>query len=149
MPVMLLMAGCSGVGDPTEKNDRSAMRHGTATIKGHTFNVAIAVTAEEQRVGLMNVGADELGQDEGMLFAFAGERPLGFWMRNTVIPLDIAFIDSQGRIVKIHTMKPQDMSTYPSGQPAQYALEVHAGRFEALGIQEGDQVQIQETVLKQ
>ncbi len=146
--VAMAMGGCSGPSDTTEKNDRTAMRQGTVTINGHTFHVALAMTPEERRIGLMNVSADELGQDEGMLFAFAGERPLGFWMKNTIIPLDIAFIDREGRIVTIHTMKALDTSSYLSKEPAQYALEVHAGRFASLGIQEGDQVRIQETVLK-
>ncbi|MBN1346507.1 MAG: DUF192 domain-containing protein [Phycisphaerae bacterium] len=145
--------GCSteqqpGAVQPGERNDRSAMLQADVTIKGHTFHVAVARTYEEQRVGLMNVTAEALGQDEGMLFVFDQDRSLSFWMKNTIIPLDIAYINSGGQIVQTHTMKALDLSTYPSGQPARYALEVHAGRLAALGIAAGDAVEIPESVLK-
>ncbi len=142
------VVGCSGCTDgpavpagSSVKNDRSQMAQSTVTIKGHTFNAAVARSHQEQQIGLMNVTADELGQDEGMLFVFSSERPLSFWMKNTLIPLDIAFINASGRIVRIHTMKALDLSSYASGTPAMYALEVHAGRFAALSIVEGDTVE--------
>lgn len=143
--------GCAVAGgcyDSAERNDRSGMKQATVTIKGHVFKVAVASTIEEQRVGLMNVKPDELGQDEGMLFVFPQEGPLSFWMKNTITPLDIAFMDSRGRIVKTHTMKPLDMTSHPSVKPARFALEVHAGRLAALGIAEGDVAQIAGIPLK-
>lgn len=140
-----LVVGC---GDSAERNDRSRMKQATVTIKGHTFKVAVASTIEEQRVGLMNVKSDELGQDEGMLFVFRQERPLSFWMKNTITPLDIAFVDSRGRIVKTYTMKPLDTTSHSSVKPARFALEVHAGRLAALGITEGDVAQITGISLK-
>jgi uncharacterized membrane protein (UPF0127 family) len=117
-------------------------------IRGHTFDVAVAKSPSEQQLGLMNVKFDELGRNEGMLFVFPQEQQLAFWMKNTLIPLDIAYINSQGRIVRIQTMRPLDLSTYPSGHPARVALEVHGGRLAALSIAEGDTVQIPESILK-
>jgi len=124
------------------------MEQATVTINGHAFQVAVARTPDEQRVGLMNVAADELGQDEGMLFVFPWERRLYFWMKHTIIPLDIAYMDARGEIVQTHTMKALDVSQYPSVRPAQYALEVHAGRMEALSIRQGDVAQIAFKALK-
>lgn len=147
----LQAVGCSSSPQPGRailRNDRSRMQQATVTVKGHTFKAAIARTAEEQRIGLMNVKPEELGQDEGMLFVFPRQRHLSFWMKNTITPLDIAFINDRGRIVKIHTMKAMDMTSHPSGEPARYALEVHAGRLAGLRIREGDTVEIAETALK-
>jgi uncharacterized membrane protein (UPF0127 family) len=69
-------------------------------------------------------------------------------MFNTIIPLDIAYINAQGQIVKTYTMAPLETRTYPSLEPAQFALEVLAGTFEQLGIGVGDHVEIPDSVLK-
>jgi uncharacterized membrane protein (UPF0127 family) len=80
----------------------------------------------------------ELDEDAGMLFVFPQEQPRSFWMRNTLIPLSIAYIDSDGRIVDIKDMQPLDETPVPSAEPAQYALEVNQGFFEARGIEVGN-----------
>jgi uncharacterized protein len=98
----------------------------------------IADTPDERQTGLM--GRDALAEDAGMLFVFDTEQPLSFWMKDTLIPLSIAFIDAQGRIVDIQDMQPLDETSHPSAVPAQYALEVNQGFFEARGIQVGDTV---------
>jgi uncharacterized membrane protein (UPF0127 family) len=84
---------------------------------------------------------ESLPPDRGMLFVFQREDRLAFWMKNTPIPLDIAFIDAQGRILEIQEMKPLDTTVYHSRQPALYALEVNAGWFQKHGIKVGDKVQ--------
>lgn len=94
--------------------------------------------AERQR-GLMERTA--LAEDAGMLFVFGRERPLSFWMKNTLIPLSVAYIDSEGRIVDIQDMQPLDETPHPSAEPAQYALEVNQGFFEERGIEAGDRVE--------
>ncbi len=96
----------------------------------------IADTQAEQRRGLME--RTELAEDAGMLFVFPREQPRSFWMRNTLIPLSIAYIDSDGRIVDIKDMQPLDETSVPSAEPAQYALEVNQGFFEARGIEVGN-----------
>jgi uncharacterized membrane protein (UPF0127 family) len=79
-----------------------------------------------------------------MLFTFEEEQTLYFWMKNTLIPLSIAFIDSEGRIVDIQDMKPldDDPPHYVSAEPARYALEVNRGFFEERGVKVGDRVEL-------
>jgi len=109
----------------------------------HTLQVELAQTAAERRNGLMD--RDFLAPDTGMLFVYQYPQPPqgGFWMYRTRIPLDIAFIDEQGRIAARYTMQPC-MSGNPSDCPATLAgvtyhaaLEVNAGYFEEYGIGEG------------
>ena len=105
------------------------------TVAGIEIQVEIADDEAERSKGLMF--RESLPENEGMLFVYESERPLGFWMRNTLIPLDIAYIDGQGRIVDIQTMQPGDETTHWSKGDAMYALEMNAGWFEANGISTG------------
>jgi uncharacterized membrane protein (UPF0127 family) len=103
----------------------------------------IADDRAERTRGLMYRTA--LAEDAGMLFVFGRERPLSFWMRNTLIPLSIAYVDAEGRIVDIEDMEPLDDQTkHPSAEPAKYALEVNQGFFGERGIEVGDTVEIPE-----
>ena len=101
-------------------------------------NVEIATTTAELEKGLMNRTA--MGEDHGMLFVFPVEQQLSFWMKDTLIPLSVAFIDSNGRIVDIQDMQPQDLTNHNSVEPAKYALEVNQGFFEKRGVKVGDEV---------
>ncbi len=102
--------------------------------------VEIADEPDEQAKGLMDRTA--LGEDRGMLFVFPSEEERSFWMRDTLIPLSIAYIDSEGRIVDIQDMKAldDDPPHYVSAEPAQYALEVNKGFFDERGVKVGDRV---------
>ena len=125
----------------TEKNDLSAMKLVTIEIVGRTsYTSYVADTDTTRQLGLMNVTEDELPADHGMIFVFGFDQLQSFWMRNTIIPLDIAYIRSDGTIVKLHTMEPLNEMGYPSVEPARFALEVRAGQFAQWGITEGDQV---------
>ncbi len=104
-------------------------------VAGIEIQVEIADDEAERSRGLMF--RESLSENEGMLFVYESSRPLGFWMRNTLIPLDIAYIDEQGRIVDIQTMQPKDDTTHWSKADAMYALEMNAGWFEANGITTG------------
>lgn len=115
-------------------------RKGVVEVKSKRVSVYIADSPAKQQEGLMFVKPPELGQDEGMLFIFTDDAVRSFWMKNTKIPLDIAFLDKKGKIVRIHTMKPYDESSYASDYPARYALELHAGWLEKNGVKEGDTV---------
>ncbi len=100
--------------------------------------------AERQR-GLMFVTEEELlptpdGRRRGMLFVFPGETLTGFWMRDTITALDVAYIRTDGTIDSIRTMTPLDETSYPPDGPYRYALEVPAGTFAVLGVQPGDPV---------
>jgi len=107
----------------------------TIDVGGHSIKVEIAATPELRARGLMY--RDSLGDDRGMLFVYPDEAPRGFWMKNTRIPLDIAYADGTGRIVRIAHMEPFDTNTTPSTYPAKYALEMNKGWFEAKGVAVG------------
>ncbi|MDR5901954.1 DUF192 domain-containing protein [Halomonas icarae] len=110
----------------------------------HEFHAEVARTSAERSRGLM--GRERLAEEGGMLFLYTSEQPgrSGFWMYNTLIPLDIAFIDGAGRIVSTHTMlpcgsdAPADCPVTRPGMPYRAALEVRGGAFRALGIGVGD-----------
>ena len=103
--------------------------------------VEIADTRADRPRGLME--RTELAENAGMLFVFEREQMLSFWMRNTLIPLSVAYIDSEGRIVDIQDMEPLDdvPPNYVSAEPAQYALEVNQGFFAERGVEVGDEVE--------
>lgn len=108
-------------------------------VAGIEILVEIADEDEERSRGLMH--RESLPENQGMLFVYTDERTLSFWMRNTLIPLDIAYIDREGRIVDIQQMEPQDSTTHPSAAPAMYALEMNQGWFEANGVEVGDRIE--------
>jgi uncharacterized membrane protein (UPF0127 family) len=114
------------------------------TSGGEEVEVRVEVADEraERQTGLM--GRTELAQDAGMLFVFGWERNLSFWMRNTLIPLSIAYIAADGRIVDIQDMEPldDDPPPYASAEPAKYALEVNQGFFAERGVEVGGTVEI-------
>ena len=107
-------------------------------IKGKTLKVEVAQTEPEKAQGLMF--RDSLGQEQGMLFVYEKEEFLSFWMKNTRLPLSIAFIDRNHRIVDIQDMEPFSLATHGSAIPAKFALEVNRGWFQKNGIHVGDSV---------
>jgi len=139
---LLLLARCDQVPrGSTQKNRLEDMPTTTIEIVDKTSYTAwIARDGLERTLGLMNVTEDELPDDRGMIFVFEFDRLLSFWMRNTIIPLDIAYIRSDGTIVKTYTMQPLNEAGYPSIEPAQFALEVRAGELDKHGIGPGDKV---------
>jgi len=108
-------------------------------VKGHHFRVEVARTGAEQQKGLMFRTA--MGKDEGMLFPESSPRQVAFWMRNTILPLDIVFIGADRRILNIVNAIPYDETPLPSAGPAIAVLELNAGRTKALGIKVGDKVE--------
>ena len=108
----------------------------TLTINGQKVVAEVVSTPEQRATGLMN--RFSLQPDHGMLFVFEQPQPLGFWMKNTFIPLSIAFIDVDGKIVNIEDMRPQDESTHWSRGVALYALEMKQGWFAGKKIAAGD-----------
>jgi uncharacterized protein len=108
-------------------------------IKGHNVRAEVAANEQTRTAGLMN--RFSLRPDSGMLFVFDSPQPLAFWMKNTYVPLSIAFIDAKGRIVNIEDMAPQTEGTHVSRGPALYALEMKKGWFSGYGIGPGDRVE--------
>ena len=116
------------------------------TPDGEVITLELAITQEQKMQGLMH--RTSLQENTGMLFVFDAPQPLSFWMRNTLIPLDVLFLDDEGKIITIHTMPPcpdeeTNCPSYPSEAPAQYGLELNAGRAVELGLEVGDQLKIQ------
>jgi uncharacterized membrane protein (UPF0127 family) len=103
------------------------------------LNVEVAVTLEQREQGLM--GRESLAPDAGMLFVFEEERVASMWMHDTRIPLDMLFLASDGRVVKIAArVKPMSDDVISSERPVRGVLELSAGSAERLGIAPGDQV---------
>lgn len=101
-------------------------------IGTHTFQVEIAATEPQRRRGLM--GRTELAADGGMLFVFEQPGRQCFWMRDTPLPLSIAFIDSAGRIAGFADMQPRTETLHCPATAVRYALEVRQGEFQRRGI---------------
>ncbi len=104
------------------------------------INAEFARTPEELQKGLMN--RISLPKNSGMLFIFPDEETRSFWMKNTLIPLDVIFVSSTGRVNEITTLNPcqetEICQSYNSKTPAQYVLEINAGSTEKWKIMEGD-----------
>lgn len=113
----------------------------TISVKGFTLVAELASTPDTRRCGLSNRA--NLPDNYGMLFIYPNVRSSTFWMKNTFIPLSIAFIDDSKRIVSIQHMTPiQTDERYRSPMPVRYALEVNRGWFERHGISVGDVVEM-------
>jgi uncharacterized protein len=103
------------------------------------FTVELALSPEQQQQGLMF--RKSMAADAGMLFDFGGPRPATFWMKNTIIPLDMLFIAADGRIADIHERAvPLSEATISSKVPVRAVLELNGGTVSRLGIKPGDVV---------
>lgn len=105
----------------------------------HRLRVEVARTSAEQAQGLMFRTA--MGPDEGMIFPMQPHRQASFWMKNTVIPLDLVFIDPQGRVESVAANAvPYSLAPIPSRGVVSAVLEINGGRAGELGIEPGDKV---------
>ncbi len=127
----ILAAGCGG----------ASMKTTRLTIGDATLKVELAIDAGDQARGLMY--RKKLGTDRGMLFVYEGDELRSFWMKNTTIPLSIAFIDSDLEIVHITDMLPRSLDSHSSLRRCQYALEVNRGWFDEHGVEVGDRVEFE------
>lgn len=134
----LLLTACT-VGEL----DANGPRTGTVTFAGGaSLDVRIADDDEERQRGLM--GVTSLAADEGMAFEFSEPTDSSFWMRNTLIPLSIAFIGEDDRVVTVLEMEPcaaEPCPTYSPAGPYVLAVEANAGWFDEHGIDEGDRME--------
>lgn len=114
--------------------------HAWVIFEADTVEAEVARTADERAQGLMY--RESLARGKGMLFVFPDSQIRSFWMKNTFIPLDIAFLDAEFRIVDIKAMEPENTTSLPSALPAMFALEVPLGWFEEMGISVGAQARL-------
>lgn len=138
----LIVAAAFALWLPTASAAENLKIEGLDVVTRHgirRFAVEIADTPATQEQGLMY--RKKLGAGRGMLFDFHTPQSVSFWMRNTLIPLDIIFIDADGRIVSVaRNAKPMSDDLIPSGGPVLGVLELRGGRFAEIGAQVGDQV---------
>ena len=109
-------------------------------LGGVIFNIELAVTPEEHRKGLM--GRTDMPDNHGMLFVYSQAHLANFWMKNTLIPLDIMFFDEHGKMThyydRVQPCKTTKCPLYSSLEPIYYVLELSAGKRESLGVAPGD-----------
>jgi len=101
----------------------------------HLIRAEVAYTFETRAQGLMF--RKHLGSNEGMFFVFPQSEPYCMWMKNTLIPLSVAFVDEKGKIVSISEMQPQTETSHCAAAPVKFALEMPAGWFAKKGIKSG------------
>ena len=127
---LLLAGGCAATGRPSRA--LTPVKFGA-----HTLMVEVADQEPERSHGLMF--RREMGKNEGMLFVFEEPHQASFWMKNTPLPLSIAYLDEKRVILNIEQMAPYDDQTYHLSKGlALYAVEAHRGWFEKNGIKAGD-----------
>jgi hypothetical protein len=122
---------------PAVAQQSQPQRLETVTLNAgmHNIRAEVALTPEQRATGLMY--RREMAAHEGMLFVFEQAAPQCFWMKNTLLPLSIAFLADDGTVVNIADMKPQTLDSHCSAKPVRYALEMNQGWFAKRGIQTG------------
>lgn len=129
------------------------------SLAGERFTLEVARDPGVQFKGLG--GRMSIPRDGGMLFVFGAPRETAFVMRDCPIPIDVAYVDSAGRVISIHEMKPEParaanetvmayerrLKQYPSGAPALYAIETAGGRLREIGLRAGDMVELDRAAL--
>ncbi|MCX6726937.1 MAG: DUF192 domain-containing protein [Candidatus Shapirobacteria bacterium] len=110
------------------------------TINNEVFNLEVAKTVQQHTIGLMN--RQYLCPNCGMIFIFGLELPQSFWMKNTLIPLDIIFLDKNGQVINISQGTPKSLDLIPSVKPAQYVIELNAGVSQRINLHTGDSISL-------
>jgi uncharacterized protein len=116
----------------------AALRTIRLKVGAHALHVEVAEREAELQKGLMF--REKLGRDDGMLFIFGEPAYHSMWMKNTLIPLSVAFVDAQGTILNILDMEPGSLDTHMSAGPSIYAIETNRGWFADRRIKAGDKV---------
>lgn len=119
-------------------NCGSDKKYVKAKINKKIYKFELALTEDEKGLGLMF--RKKLDPNGGMLFVYSYMTIMDFYMKNTLIPLDIAFIDGDFKIIDIQSMNPLDETTVRSKKRCMYALEVNRGFFDKVGVKEGDKI---------
>lgn len=145
LPLLALFPQACGGAAPTPK-DETDLPAVQICIGSTTFQLEIASTEAQRNKGLMFRAV--MAKDHGMVFVFENEEERAFWMRNTLIPLQILYMDAKGQIISIKSMKPQDETPVPSDGSILYAIELNDGAATAAGIKVGDKIALPDAVIK-
>ena len=151
--VVMLLSGCSGDEDQIKGGDAGSIvieDLGTlpVTIKGEAFELELALTQASREQGLSD--RPSIAADGGMLFVFPREEQRAFVMRRCLVPIDIAFLNAQGKVVWMHAMQVEAdpdapdnrLKHYISHYPAQFAIELKEGTLRRLGLKQEDQIDL-------
>jgi uncharacterized membrane protein (UPF0127 family) len=131
---LALFAACAAAQDGPQKLPTIKLNTGM-----HVMQVEVAQSQEERSIGLMF--RKTMPTNDGMLFIFERPSQQCFWMKNTLLPLSVAFIADDGSIVNIEDMKPQTLDSHCSTQPVRFVLEMNDGWFAKRGVKPGSKIQ--------
>jgi uncharacterized membrane protein (UPF0127 family) len=147
-PLLLLLSLTPSCGADTPATAPSELKYETVklTIKDKPFTLEIADSDTKTERGLMF--RKSMPADRGMLFIFDTPDTYSFWMHNTLIPLDIIYLDPAGKVVDIHHRKALDDTGMSPRDPARFVIELNAGVAEAIGLKIGDTIALPEKYLK-
>ncbi len=134
LAALLLLGGAA-----CQREFKSGLSQVELTVGGHKLLAEVANGPEARTTGLMF--RRTMAQNRGMLFVFPKAEPLSFWMKNTYLPLSVAFLNAQGIVLNIEDMEPQTEISHASRGPAMFALEMNRGWFAASGVKPGDRVE--------
>lgn len=135
----ILFLICNGSKAQEKKEGKSLLTHREIIVGGERLLVEVSFTPDALQRGLQF--RNFLPENQGMLFVYESPQILTFWMKDTLIPLDIAFISEDGLVLNIDFMNPDDgMKYYRSAGPARYAIEVNQGWFKNHGVIVGSRV---------
>lgn len=140
---LLLQAPAVAYADDVNAQNQLQLRTMRLMINQHAITAEIADTEENRMLGLMY--RLEMASEHGMLFVFSNSQVRCFWMKNTLIPLTIAYIDEHRKIVSLHDMYPHNTESVCSLAPAKYALEMNQNWFATKKIKIGDTIQFEST----
>jgi uncharacterized membrane protein (UPF0127 family) len=133
LSALLLVSGIRAAQDAPQQ-----LRSIPLTAGMHVIQAEVAASPQERAIGLMH--RKSMPANNGMLFVFEEAQPQCFWMKNTLLPLSIAFLDDAGQVVNIADMKPLDESSHCSAKPVRFALEMNQGWFAKRGIKAGSKL---------
>lgn len=117
---------------------RTEMPRSELSAGMYRIEVEVAATPQNRQLGLMN--RREMAAQHGMVFVFTEDARHCMWMKNTLLPLSVAFLDARGRILNIEDMKPQTEDSHCAGGAARFALEMNQGWFRERGLKAGDSI---------
>lgn len=109
-------------------------------IKAKTFQLYLALNPKQHKEGLSGLAEEELKEHEGMIFIYPISQKHTFWMKNTLIDLDLAYISASGEVIEIYTMPKMSTKLFTSTQKVPYVLELKAGTFNRIGLEVGDTI---------